>query len=58
MPDDLEKRGPADRARINTNEEHEVRFWSEELLITPERLREVVASVGPLADDVRKALKK
>ena len=58
MPDNLEKRGPADRARINANEEHEVRYWCEELLITPERLGEIVASVGPMVEDVRNALRK
>ena len=58
MPDDLEKRGPADRARINLKEDHEVLYWSEEFHITPERLRDVVESVGPMVDDVREALKK
>jgi hypothetical protein len=56
MPDDLEKRGPADRARIKVNEDHEVLYWSEEFEITPERLRDLVRSVGPLVDDVRQAV--
>ncbi len=28
MADDKTKRGPADRSRINVNEEYEVRYWT------------------------------
>lgn len=53
MADDPTKRGPQDRTRINLNEEHEVRYWSETLGLTPERLREVVNEVGNSTEKVR-----
>jgi hypothetical protein len=42
MADDLSKRGPADRIRINVNERHEVNYWTRELGVTEARLRELV----------------
>ncbi len=42
MADDRSNRGPADRARINIHEAYEVEYWSRELGISPERLRELV----------------
>ncbi|WP_415830393.1 DUF3606 domain-containing protein [Bordetella flabilis] len=39
MADDLQNRGPQDRARINLNEEWEVRYWTRELGVTEEALR-------------------
>lgn len=54
--DDLTKKGPQDRTRINVNEEHELRYWSETLNVSPERLREIVQQVGVSADDVRNAI--
>jgi len=58
MSDDRTNRGPADRARINIHELYEVEYWSKELGVSPERLRELVAKHGVLAADVRKALGK
>ena|GEM_PF-192711 len=57
MADDLTKRGAGDRTRINVNEEHELRRWSEKFEVSPERLREVVEQTGPMADDVERAIK-
>lgn len=34
MVDDLTNRGPADRARVNVNEEWEVRYWCKEFART------------------------
>lgn len=56
MYDDLRNTGSPDRDRINVNEEHEVRYWSEALDITPEQLRSVVAAVGTSVDAVRRHL--
>jgi Protein of unknown function (DUF3606). len=42
MAYDKTKRGPADRFRINIHEAYEVEYWSKELGISPERLRELV----------------
>jgi uncharacterized protein DUF3606 len=58
MSDDLKNRGPADAARINIHEDYEVRYWTRELGISEEKLRETVARVGVMSADVRKALGK
>lgn len=58
MPDDPTKTGGADRKRINPQEDYEVRYWSEKFGVTHEELKDVVKRVGPMADDVEKALKK
>jgi hypothetical protein len=58
MSDDPNQRGPADRARINLNEEHEVRYWSEKFGASSERLKQAVARVGPMAHDVEIDLKE
>ena len=55
MADNPKDRGPQDRSRINIHEEWEVRYWTKELGITEERLRALVARVGPSVDAVRKA---
>jgi hypothetical protein len=54
--DDLSKRGPADAARINLNEEHEIRYWTKHLGVSEAQLRQAVAEVGVMAADVRKWL--
>jgi len=58
MPDDPNLTGKADDSRINVGQEHEVSYWSRELGVTPERLREVIGRVGPMVADVKKALGK
>ena len=58
MSDDLNKRGQQDRIRINVNEEHEIRYWTEELGVTREELERAVKAVGVMVEDVRKHLKK
>jgi hypothetical protein len=52
MADNLEDRGPEDRARINVNEPHEVRYWTKKYGVTEEQLRAAVAQVGVRADQV------
>lgn len=52
MADNPAVRGQADRSRINVNQEHEVRYWSEKLGITADELRQIVGEVGPMADAV------
>jgi uncharacterized protein DUF3606 len=56
--DDKNNRGTADRSRIDVNEDYEVRYWTETLGVSAERLREVVARVGTSADAVRQAVGK
>ncbi|WP_095049233.1 DUF3606 domain-containing protein [Pseudomonas sp. Irchel s3h9] len=58
MPDDLSKTGKSDRDKINVNQAHELRDWSEKLGVTPQQLKDAVAKVGVQADDVKKHFKK
>jgi len=53
MPDDLKKTGKQDDIRITLSQEHEVNYWSKELQVTPERLRELVGEVGSMVNDVK-----
>lgn len=57
MADNLTNRGPQDRSRINVNQAHEVRYWTQELRCTEAQLRQAVKQVGVLAADVRAHLR-
>lgn len=56
MSDYLNNRGAQDRARISLDEPHEVRYWTEALNVSEDRLRELVAEVGQSAKAVRDKL--
>lgn len=58
MADDLSNRGPQDRARVNVNEDWEVRYWTKEFACTEAQLKKAVDAVGVMADKVRAYLKK
>ena len=58
MSDDMNNRGPQDRARISLSEEHEVRYWTQALGVTKEQLAAAVKAVGSSADRVRAHLGK
>jgi len=58
MADDKTKIGKPDRDRINVNEDYELRDWSKKLGISPDRLKEIVAKVGPMVSDVEKHLRR
>jgi len=58
MSDDKSNRGKQDRMRINISEDFEVRYWSKELGITPDQLKEMVQQLGPSAATVRQAVKR
>jgi hypothetical protein len=58
MSDNLTNRGPQDRARVNVNEAHEVRYWTQQLGISEAQLREAVKVVGVSADAVKKHVGK
>lgn len=58
MADDKSKVGGQDRARINVNEDYEVRDWCKSLGVTEDELRKAVAAVGDRADKVREHLGK
>jgi hypothetical protein len=52
MADNPATRGEPDRSRINVNQEHEVRYWSQKLGISADELKQIVGEVGPMADAV------
>jgi hypothetical protein len=58
MADDLSKRGPQDASRINVNELHEVRYWTQTLGVTEQQLRSAIAAAGVQVKDVRTYLGK
>jgi predicted RNA-binding protein YlqC (UPF0109 family) len=58
MPDDLANRGAHDRARINMDEEHEVEFWTNELGVNAQTLKQVIAQTGNSAKAVREHLQR
>ncbi|WP_447981334.1 DUF3606 domain-containing protein [Achromobacter kerstersii] len=58
MSDDLTNRGPQDRARINVNEDHELRYWTKQLGVSELQLREAVKAVGVSVEAVKQHLKK
>jgi hypothetical protein len=57
MADNPSIRGQQARQRINVNQEHELRYWSEKLGVTPDELRQAVDAVGPMADDVEQRVR-
>jgi hypothetical protein len=56
MADDLEQTGKPDDQRINVEQDHELNYWSNELGVSRERLKQAVQQAGPLLKDVRRAL--
>ena len=58
MTDDLTNRGPQDRARINVNEDHELRYWTKQLGVSEQQLKEAVKAVGVSVEAVKQHLKK
>jgi hypothetical protein len=58
MADSTEHRGPQDRSRINMNQEHEVRYWTEKFGVSREKLERAVQAVGPSAENVQKHLQQ
>lgn len=58
MSDDKSKTRPQDSSRINVNEDYELQYWTKELGISEERLRQLVKDHGVSADAVRSAFGK
>ncbi len=56
MVDDKTNVGRIDRARINVNEDYELRDWSAKLGVTSWEVKAAVRKVGPMAKDVARAL--
>jgi Protein of unknown function (DUF3606) len=58
MADDLKNRGAQDRARVNVNEDHEVRYWTQKWGVSKEQLAAAVKKVGVSVDAVAQELGK
>ena len=57
MPDDKSNRGAQDRLRINIRQPYEVLYWSKELGVSPDDLKDIVQQLGDSAETIREALK-
>ena len=57
MADDPNIRGQQDRSRINVDQAHELRYWSDKFGVTEQQLRDAVDAVGPMVDDVEKRIR-
>lgn len=58
MADDLTKRGPEDRSRINLSEYYEVQYWTKKFDVSEGMLEAAVKSVGSSAATVEEYLKR
>ena len=58
MADDTSLRHGQDRHRIDVDQDHEIRYWTEQLGVTEEELRNAVHTAGVQIDDVRRHLGK
>jgi hypothetical protein len=58
MADDTAKRDYRDHDRINIHQDYELRYWTKELGVTPEKLRQTVEKVGVMATELHKAFGK
>jgi hypothetical protein len=56
MSDDRSKKGPADRSRIDLDEEYERQYWIKTLGVSDWELREAVKAAGPSAEKVQALL--
>ena len=55
MSDDKTIRGGEDRQRIDGSDD-ECRYWSQKFGVSADELKRAVMKVGPMADDVARAL--
>jgi hypothetical protein len=58
MADDLSKTGKQDDQRINVEQDHELNYWSKELGVSREQLRQAVQQAGPFVKNVRQHLNR
>ena len=58
MADDLKQTGKPDDQRINVEQEHELSYWSKELGVSREELRDAVQQAGPVVKNVRQHLNR
>ena len=58
MADDLSNTGKRDDIRINGNQEHEMRYWSEKWGVSTSILKQAISEVGPLAKNIESWLRE
>ena len=58
MADNLKETREPDGSRINIEQDDEVSYWSKELGISPNELRQAVEHAGPMVTDVRQHLNR
>ena len=58
MADNLKDRAPEDTKRISLKEDWEVKYWTKKLGVSEPELKRLVNEHGPMADDVRRHVKK
>ena len=58
MADNLKDTGKPDDSRINMEQDHEVKYWSEKFGISRDELRKAVQAAGPMASDVQRHLSR
>ena len=58
MADDLKQTGKTDDQRINVEQDHELSYWSKELGVSRDELRNAVQRAGPLVRNVRQHLNR
>jgi len=56
MAEDLSKKGPADKAKVNVNEPWELKYWTKTLNVAEEKLKAAEKAVGTRLEDIRKYL--
>lgn len=58
MTDNTRNLGKMDDIRVNTNQPHEVTYWTYKWKITEEQLREAVRAAGPMVTDIERYLQQ
>jgi hypothetical protein len=58
MADDLKQTGKSDDSRIDVNQDHELKYWSERFGVSRDELRKAVHTAGPMVKDVQRHLNR
>jgi hypothetical protein len=58
MADNLQQTGKPDDARINVDQDHELRYWAEKFGVPLDELRKAVQAAGPMMRDVQRHLNR
>ncbi|OGA36642.1 MAG: DUF3606 domain-containing protein [Betaproteobacteria bacterium RIFCSPLOWO2_12_FULL_62_13b] len=58
MADDTKQRHGQDRKRIDVDQDYELRYWTKELGVTEQELKQAVRAAGTQIETVRRYLDK